>query len=79
MDAPLRLQHHCDARAELNVLVAGLLRTLSVGFRHFIPYAPPCARTYDGQGLTRRSPLATYSQVRRHVDLSGQAVCKTVG
>jgi hypothetical protein len=45
----------------------------------FHPPEPPRARTYDGQGLPRRSLPSAYAQVRRHIGTSEPAVCKTVG
>jgi hypothetical protein len=129
MDAPPRLQHHCDrqgrnggdqAASRLPVASArSVPRPASRGGQHrtigselldahpvrltahrrqgraeragsglygrcpwfsvISSATAPARTTHDGQGLPRRSPLATYSQVRRHIAISVQAVCKTVG
>src|ERR1035438_8837598 len=70
-------------------MLADCLRDLGVGVVSLCGRCPclsgdsltrgPGARTYNGQGLPRRSLSNSYAQVKGDIGTSGQAVCKTVG
>jgi hypothetical protein len=57
---------------------SGPARTLSVVFRDFIPHGPRAHGHMTDRACREDRHLATYSQVRRYIVVSGQAVCKAV-